>query len=177
MNRRRTNRLLAVIPLFLTLATNAVSMDSFQGYFPDEGFVPDEKTAATIATIIWESMHGKAKRKEKYIINLEDNIWHIRGRFFLEIDKNTGEILNGDGFGYIFPDEQSAISIAEAVWEPIYGKQIRKSKPYVACLKDGIWYVTGSPPKFFSIFPMAGWEPYIEIDGKTGRILKVYHTK
>lgn len=175
MSLRKINRLLAMTSLFLIITTSAVCMDNFQGYIPDEGFVPDEKTAATIATIIWESMHGEPSRGEKYIINLEGNVWHIKGRFILEIDKNTGEILNGEGFGYMVPDEQSAISIAEAVWEPIYGKQIRKSKPYVACLKDGIWYVTGSPPK--SIFPIAGGEPYIEIDRETGRILKVYHTK
>lgn len=110
MSLRKINRLLAMTSLFLIITTSAVCMDNFQGYIPDEGFVPDEKTAATIATIIWESMHGEPSRGEKYIINLEGNVWHIKGRFILEIDKNTGEILNGDTFGYMVPDEQSAIS-------------------------------------------------------------------
>ena len=78
--------------LFLIITTSAVCMDNFQGYIPDEGFVPDEKTAATIATIIWESMHGEPSRGEKYIINLEGNVWHIKGRFIR--GKYSTEILS-----------------------------------------------------------------------------------
>jgi hypothetical protein len=37
------------------------------------------------------------------------------------------------------PDEQTAISIAVAVWTPLYGKeQVEREKPYRASLKEGI---------------------------------------
>ncbi|MEO8206301.1 MAG: NTF2 fold immunity protein [Chthoniobacterales bacterium] len=57
--------------------------------------------------------------------------------------------------GYV-PDSQTAIAIAVAVWNPIYGKkQIGNEKPYNAVLKDGVWTVTGSMPK-----PMLGGGGY-----------------
>ena len=41
--------------------------------------------------------------------------------------------------GYV-PNSDSAIKIAVAVWDPIYGAaQIMREKPYHATLRDGIW--------------------------------------
>jgi beta-lactamase class A len=74
--------------------------------------------------------------------------------------------------GYV-ADEQTAISIAVAVWIPIYGKkQIESEKPYKAALKNGVWTVTGSLPE--------GWvggtaEAFIAQDD--GRILRIMHYK
>lgn len=49
--------------------------------------------------------------------------------------------------GYV-PDAATAIRIAVAVWNPIYGeKQIASEAPYRAVLKDGVWIVEGSLPK------------------------------
>ena len=48
--------------------------------------------------------------------------------------------------GYV-PNAETAIRIALAVWEPIYGKkQIDSEKPYRATLRDGVWTVEGSLP-------------------------------
>ena len=74
--------------------------------------------------------------------------------------------------GYV-PDEETAITIAVAVWNPIYGKEkIRGEKPYKATLKNGVWTVRGSLPK--------GWVGGVaeaEISKDDGRILRVIHGK
>jgi len=44
------------------------------------------------------------------------------------------------GTGRLCPNSDSAIKIAVAVWDPIYGAaQIMREKPYHATLRDGIW--------------------------------------
>ena len=70
------------------------------------------------------------------------------------------------------PDKTTAIKIAEAVWFPIYGEKNFKNKPYKVKLENGIWYIEGYlPPK------VKGGVPYIEIQKKDGKILKVLHDK
>jgi hypothetical protein len=50
----------------------------------------------------------------------------------------------GEGKYYV-PDAATAIKIAIAFWEPIYGpQQVAKNKPFHAKLKNGIWIVDGS---------------------------------
>jgi hypothetical protein len=74
--------------------------------------------------------------------------------------------------GYV-PDEQTAIRIAVAIWEPIYGRQqIESQKPYRAMLKDGVWIVEASLPKGW-----LGGVALAEIAKEDGRILKVSHGK
>ncbi|GLI36910.1 hypothetical protein KI811_14825 [Geobacter hydrogenophilus] len=74
--------------------------------------------------------------------------------------------------GYV-PDRETAIAIAVAVWNPIYGKEnIEKKKPFKATLKEGIWYVTGSLP-----FGRVGGVPEAEISKDDGRILRISHGK
>ncbi|MBU2590505.1 MAG: YbbC/YhhH family protein [Nitrospinae bacterium] len=72
--------------------------------------------------------------------------------------------------GYV-PDEKTAIKIAVAVWNPIYGeKVIEGEKPYNAILKNGIWFVSGSLPK--------GWMGGVaeaEIVEETGQIIRISH--
>jgi len=75
--------------------------------------------------------------------------------------------------GYV-PDAKTAIKIAVAVWEPIYGeKQIAGEKPYRANLDtNGLWIVEGSLPE--------GWDGGVaiaEIAKDDGRILRVSHGK
>ena len=72
--------------------------------------------------------------------------------------------------GYV-PDAETAIRIALAVWEPIYGKkQIESEKPYRASLKDGVWTVEGSlPPNWRGAVAIA------EISASDGTILRVSH--
>lgn len=72
--------------------------------------------------------------------------------------------------GYV-PNEETAITIAVAIWIPIYGKEeIESEKPYKAVLKDEIWYVTGSLPE--------GWLGGVaeaEIAKDDGRVLRISH--
>jgi hypothetical protein len=74
--------------------------------------------------------------------------------------------------GYV-PNKETAISIAIAVWIPIYGKnQIESEKPYSAKLDNGRWFVTGSLPK--------GWEGGVaeaEISKDDGKIIRISHGK
>ena len=74
--------------------------------------------------------------------------------------------------GYV-PDEQTAISIAVAVWIPIYGKEhIEGEKPYRAELKNGVWTVTGSLPEGY-----VGGTAEAQISQDSGCILRVIHYK
>ena len=73
--------------------------------------------------------------------------------------------------GYV-PDEKTAVSIAEAVWLPIYGDRIYGSKPFKARLHDGVWFVEGTLPKNW-----IGGVPEAEISKQDGRILRVSHGK
>ena len=74
--------------------------------------------------------------------------------------------------GYV-PDEQTAISIAVAVWIPIYGRtQIENEKPYTAKLSKGVWTVQGTLPEGY-----VGGTAVAEISQEDGRILKIIHYK
>ena len=73
-----------------------------------------------------------------------------------------------DGF---VPDARTAVKIAVAVWEPIYGEQkIAEEKPFQTHLANGVWTVTGSLPA-----DVQGGVALIEIAKNDGRILKVIH--
>ena len=74
--------------------------------------------------------------------------------------------------GYV-PNAETAISIAVAVWVPIYGADnIARQKPYRATLgANGVWTVTGAPPKELGGVAIA------EIAKADGRILRVSHGK
>jgi NTF2 fold immunity protein len=74
--------------------------------------------------------------------------------------------------GYV-PDAATAIKIAVAIWEPIYGaKLIASEKPFRAALHNGVWTVTGSLPK-----NIPGGVAVAEISKKDGTILRVSHSK
>ena len=71
----------------------------------------------------------------------------------------------------LVPDEQTAIRIAVAIWEPIYGKEsISRERPYRAVLSNGIWTVTGSLPQ-----NMVGGVAVAEISQADARVLRVSH--
>jgi len=74
--------------------------------------------------------------------------------------------------GYV-PDAKTAIKIAVAVWEPIYGeKVIAIEKPYIAKLSNDVWTVQGSLPK-----GTVGGIALAEISKDDGRILRVIHSR
>jgi hypothetical protein len=83
---------------------------------------------------------------------------------------NMPGFLPKDG---MVPDAQTAITIAVAVWMPLYGeKEIASEKPYQAVLTDGRWTVTGSLPK-----DRVGGVATAVIAKRDGRIITIYHTK
>jgi len=70
------------------------------------------------------------------------------------------------------PDKATAIRVATALWLPVYGKEINDNKPFVAELKNGtVWVVRGT------LHSQKGGVPYIEIQKKDCRVLKMYHDK
>ena len=86
---------------------------------------------------------------------------------------NTAEHNYKPPQGYV-PDAATAIRIAVAVWEPIYGQErIAQQKPFVATLANGIWTVEGSLQKQYT----HGGTAVAEISKDDGRILKVSHGK
>jgi len=71
------------------------------------------------------------------------------------------------------PNAATAIKIAVAVWEPIYGREhIAGEKPYTAVLNDGVWTVRG-----FTAERLLGGVAIAEIAQADGRILRVSHGK
>jgi hypothetical protein len=75
--------------------------------------------------------------------------------------------------GYV-PDAETAINIAVAVWEPIYGRdKIAEEKPYKAKLRNGVWVIEGSLPAGHNV----GGVALAEISKEDGRVLKVIHGK
>jgi hypothetical protein len=73
-----------------------------------------------------------------------------------------------DGF---VPDEETAIRIAVAIWEPIYGKdEIARQRPYHATPANGVWTVTGSIPK-----NIPGGVAVAELSQVDARVLRVSH--
>ena len=85
-------------------------------------------------------------------------------------DRSTHKQWPKDGY---VPNEETAIKIALAVWEPIYGAgNIARQAPYTAELKDGVWIVQGTLPK-----NVAGGTAVAAISKKDGTILQVFHGK
>ncbi|TSJ74698.1 NTF2 fold immunity protein [Rariglobus hedericola] len=75
--------------------------------------------------------------------------------------------------GGFIPDEKTAISVAIAIWNPIYGEEkIQNQKPYKAELRNGVWYVAGSNKK-----GRKGGAAEAEISKADGRIITVSHGK
>lgn len=73
----------------------------------------------------------------------------------------------------VVPNEATAIKIAVAVWEPIYGAdKIAGEKPFHATLTEGVWTVQGSLPKGW-----VGGVALAEISKADGRILRISHGK
>ena len=74
--------------------------------------------------------------------------------------------------GYV-PDAATAIRIAVAIWEPIYGrKEISHQAPYKARLIGTVWIVEGTlPPN------MLGGVALAEIAKDDGRVHRVSHGK
>lgn len=85
------------------------------------------------------------------------------------------------------PNEATAIKIAEAIWLPIYGKDIYLATPFKAVLKgDTAWQVFGTLPESAikvnsdgdTIYVInSGGVPQALIDKRDGKIYYVSHSK
>jgi NTF2 fold immunity protein len=72
------------------------------------------------------------------------------------------------------PDAETAISIAVAVWNPVYGKgHIENQRPFSAKLVGGVWSVNGSLPNGMRY----GGVAEIDINQLDGKILRLSHGK
>jgi hypothetical protein len=73
----------------------------------------------------------------------------------------------------VVPDEQTAVSVAEAVFRPVYGKDyVDKFLPYHAVLQDDLWTVYGT------LRPAGahGGTPQLRISKQDGRVLEIWHS-
>jgi hypothetical protein len=87
--------------------------------------------------------------------------------------KETASLPGYQPKGGLVPDAKTAITIAVAVWEPVYGKaNIASEAPYEVVLQNGRWTVTGTLRK-----GGVGGVATAVIDKTNGRIVKIYHTK
>ena len=74
--------------------------------------------------------------------------------------------------GYV-PNASTAIEIAVAIWEPIYGEEkIAGEKPYQASLVRDVWIIQGSLSKGW-----LGGVAIAEISKSDGRVLRVSQGK
>jgi hypothetical protein len=90
-------------------------------------------------------------------------------------DAIKGGYVPEEGF---VPNEDVAIKIAVAVWEPIYGADhIATEKPYRATLDKGVWSIRGSLPKAKKGGTVKGGVAEAKISKADGRILQVCHGK
>jgi hypothetical protein len=79
----------------------------------------------------------------------------------------VSDFAPSDGF---VPNKETAIRIAVAVWEPIYGvAQIAAQKPYRVRLEKGIWIVEGT------LHSEMGGVAVAEIAKSDARVLRVSH--
>jgi hypothetical protein len=78
--------------------------------------------------------------------------------------------------GYV-PDELTAVSIAGAVWIPVYGAdKMKGEEPFHAELQDDVWTVKGTlqqKPGYI----VKGGTAHAKISKTDGRIIDVWHEK
>ena len=73
------------------------------------------------------------------------------------------------------PDEVTAVKVAEAIWLPLFGKDIYESWPFTAKLiGDSVWVVEGTLPSPRPGYVTIGAIPHAEIRKKDCRVLLVY---
>ncbi len=71
----------------------------------------------------------------------------------------------------VVPSRETAVRIAEAIWEPIYGeKNITRQRPMRVTLTNGIWTVRGSLPPGH-----CGGVALAEIRKLDGCVLRISH--
>jgi hypothetical protein len=106
-------------------------------------------------------------RKDKFLYAVSLLILTVCLSFSTNSDRQQ---KHGPADGLV-PDSITAKKIAEAIWLPVYGKEVLNQRPYSAKLvEDSVWIVTGVVKK-----PRPGGVAYIEIQKKDCKVLKVSH--
>ena len=104
---------------------------------------------------------------EKY----NDTIYHYENYFPLE--------KKSEALGFI-DSAKTAKNKAEMVWIEIYGKSIKRQKPYQVFFDETneVWLITGSfpmPERLFKSFK--GGVAHILIQKSDGKVLAIWHDK
>lgn len=88
----------------------------------------------------------------------------------VERRKNMHSFVPEQGF---VPNETTAVTIAEAILVPIYGKDaIERQKPFVVSLFGNVWTITGSLPK-----DILGGVFFVQIAKQDARVITLTHGK
>jgi len=105
------------------------------------------------------------------ILSVSGSVW--TGTASSEALKETANTTGFQPKDGMVPNAKTAIAIAIAVWNPVYGeKQIESQKPYNAVLRNGQWIVTGSLPN-----GRVGGVATAVISKIDARVIKIYHTQ
>lgn len=94
-----------------------------------------------------------------------------------EVPDKILEIVKTQSYSFmpesgLVPDKKTAVRIAIAVWENIYGLDtIEQEKPFKATLSDGVWFVRGNLPK-----GEMGGVLEAQICQRDARIIRVLHS-
>jgi hypothetical protein len=79
--------------------------------------------------------------------------------------------------GYI-PDERTAVAVGLAVLEPVYGHEVLESeRPFRAHLENGVWVVEGTLRKTSFGSVQLGGTAVVDLDARTGRVMRMIHYK
>ena len=78
----------------------------------------------------------------------------------------------------VIPDQHTAVTIAEAILMPIYGKNtILGERPFIATLRNDVWYIEGSLSQPTNSAVRVGGVAEIEISRKNGTVIRISHGK
>jgi NTF2 fold immunity protein len=90
-------------------------------------------------------------------------------------DSTAPTLKPKDGF---VPDAKTAVKIAEAVLDPVYGeKQIESERPFKATLQKGVWIVAGTLNCGAPSSECSGGTAVVKISKASGEILFMTHYK
>lgn len=92
---------ISVFALFIS--STVLAENAKHTFVPEQGYVPDAKTAIKIAEAIWLPIYGERIYKKKpFVAKLQGETWVVQGNLpsqmlggvpIAEISKKTGEIL------------------------------------------------------------------------------------
>jgi hypothetical protein len=159
-------------------------------------------TAVQVAEAVLTPISGKraVRQARPFIAVLTNGFWNVAGGKtpdsgvpvpHLEISMSTGRVTvlpsgaqtQGTGIALgLVPDARTAVLIAEAVLNPIYGEpQIRHERPFIASLRNGVWGVEGTLHEgllgFLGLEPTLGGVAFVQISKTNAQILRITHGK